>query len=107
MKAKRYLALGMAVVLMGLSACGENSASISNGDPSKDELGWDGEWVGDGVSVIISDSDSGFPNVEFNDEAHNATLDEASIEGNTLTGVYRITSKSIQNRKLMFGGFKP
>lgn len=43
MKAKRYLALGMAVVLMGLSACGENSASISNGDPSKDELGWDGE----------------------------------------------------------------
>lgn len=143
---KRYLALGMAVVLMGLSACGENLASISNGynrisdsnyadnpsednqeyddsssrdkpgnesapteadtepgrenaasespagsDPSKDELGWDGEWVGDGVSVIISDSDSGFPNVEFNDEAHNATLDEASIEGNTLTGVYRIT----------------
>lgn len=60
-------------------------------DPSEDELGWDGEWVGDGVSVIISDSGSGFPNVEFNDEVHNATLDEASIEGNTLTGVYRIT----------------
>ena len=60
-------------------------------DPSKDELGWDGEWVGDGVSVIISDSGSDFPNVEFNDEVHNATLDEASIEGNTLTGVYRIT----------------
>ena len=67
----------------------ENTSDGS--DPSKDELGWDGEWVGDGVSVIISDSDSGFPNVEFNDEAHNATLDEASIEGNTLTGVYRIT----------------
>ena len=65
--------------------------SPAGSDPSKDELGWDGEWVGDGVSVIISDSDSGFPNVEFNDEAHNATLDEASIEGNTLTGVYRIT----------------
>ena len=60
-------------------------------DPSEDELGWDGEWVGNGVSVIISDSDSDFPRVEFNDEAHNATLDEASIEGNTLTGVYRIT----------------
>ena len=71
----------------------ENAASESpaGSDPSKDELGWDGEWVGDGVSVIISDSDSGFPNVEFNDEVHNATLDEASIEGNTLTGVYRIT----------------
>ena len=71
----------------------ENAASDGSvgSDPSKDELGWDGEWVGNGVSVIISDSDSGFPNVEFNDEVHNATLDEASIEGNTLTGVYRIT----------------
>ena len=28
-------------------------------------------------------------------------MDEASIEGNTLTGVYRITSKNIQNRKLI------
>ncbi len=71
----------------------ENAAAESpaGSEPSKDELGWDGEWVGNGVSVIISDSDSGFPNVEFNDEVHNATLDEASIEGNTLTGVYRIT----------------
>lgn len=71
----------------------ENAASESpaGSDPSKNELGWDGEWVGDGVSVIISDSGSDFPNVEFNDEVHNATLDEASIEGNTLTGVYRIT----------------
>ena len=67
------------------------SEGPAGSDPSKDELGWDGEWVGNGVSVIISDSDSDFPNVEFNDEVHNATLDEASIEGNTLTGVYRIT----------------
>ncbi len=88
-------------LMFTLGACGLNTSAPkeqnvssegpAESDPSKDELGWDGEWVGDGVSVIISDSDSDFPNVKFNDEAHNATLDEVSIEGNTLTGVYRIT----------------
>ena len=67
------------------------SDDLSGLDSSDKELGWDGEWVGDGVTVIISGSDSDFPSVEFEDEVHNATLDEASIEGNTLTGVYRIT----------------
>ena len=67
------------------------SDDLDGSDPSDNELGWDGEWVGDGVTVIISGSDSDFPSVEFEDEVHNATLDEASIEGNTLTGVYRIT----------------
>ena len=94
-------------LMLAFGACGLNTSvpkeqnissesltgaeSPAGSDPSKDELGWDGEWVGDGVSVIISDSGSDFPNVEFNDEVHNAILDEVSIEGNTLTGVYRIT----------------
>ena len=62
-------------------------------DPSKEELGWDGEWVGAGVNVTIYGADSEYVDVEFNDEEmHNASLDEASLSGNTITGVYRITS---------------
>ena len=62
-------------------------------DPSKEELGWDGEWIGAGVNVTIYGADSEYVDVEFNDEEmHNASLDEASLSGNTITGVYRITS---------------
>ena len=63
-------------------------------DSSKEQLGWDGEYKGAGVNVVISGADSGSPYVDFNDnEMHNASLDEAYISGNTITGVYRITTE--------------
>ena len=78
---------------MNLSAEGLSKEDIeAMSDPSKEELGWDGEWIGSGVTVWISGANSGNVCVDFEDEEmHNASLDEVSISGNTITGVYRIT----------------
>ncbi|MCR4648970.1 MAG: hypothetical protein K5776_07830 [Lachnospiraceae bacterium] len=67
--------------------------SVSGSDASDKELGWDGEWVGDGVTVTITGSESGNPDVKFDDEEMHSSLDEAFISGNTLTGTYTITTE--------------
>ena len=56
-----------------------------------DDLNWDGEWTGGGVTVEIYGSKTGTPDVSIVDEEMHTSLDEAYIDGNTLTGVYRIT----------------
>lgn len=60
-------------------------------DPDDNELGWDGEWTGDGVSVTINGAGEDWVTVDIVDEEMHTSLDEVSINGNTLTGVYRIT----------------
>ena len=69
----------------------EESEPAVKADKTDDDLGWDGEWTGGGVTVKINGSKSGSPEVKLVDEEMHTSLDEASIDGNTLTGVYRIT----------------
>lgn len=68
----------------------ENDAGIPS-DPDDNELGWDGEWTGDGVSVTINGAGEDWITVDIADEEMHTSLDEVSIDGNTLTGIYRIT----------------
>ncbi len=75
------------------AADAEDKNGSSDSDASDKELGWDGEWIGDGVTVTISDSESGNPYVKFDDEEMHSSLDEAVISGNTLTGTYTITTE--------------
>jgi len=67
--------------------------AVPTAQPQKtdDDLGWDGEWTGGGVTVTIKGAKTGSPDVKFVDEEMHSSLDEVLIDGNTLTGVYRIT----------------
>lgn len=58
-------------------------------EEQQDAIGWDGEWSGGDVKVIICLADN---YVMFSDaEMHNADCDEVSVEGNVITAIYRIT----------------
>ena len=72
-------------------AADDESGSGAVSDSSDNELGWDGEWSGDGVTVTINGAGEDWTTVEIEDEEMHTSMDEVSIEGNTLTGVYRIT----------------
>ena len=72
-------------------AAEEKAAPTTEAQKTDDDLGWDGEWTGGGVTVTITGAKSGSPDVDFVDEEMHSSLDEVSIDGNTLTGVYRIT----------------
>ena len=69
----------------------EQTAPATQTEKTDDDLGWDGEWNGGGVTVNITGAKTGSPDVKFVDEEMHSSLDEVSIDGNTLTGVYRIT----------------
>ncbi|MBO4678848.1 MAG: hypothetical protein J5626_04185 [Lachnospiraceae bacterium] len=73
------------------SAAKEDGKTAIKSDATDNELGWDGTWKGGSVEVTITGSNNGSLDVYIVDEEMHTSLDEASINGNTLTGVYRIT----------------
>ena len=118
MKKRNLIAVLTIVCIFALSACGNETASENTfseeslsttdeenktsdsgskdesqivSDPLDNELGWDGEWTGGGVSVTINGAGNDWCTVDIVDEEMHTSLDEVSINGNTLTGVYRIT----------------
>lgn len=79
----------------GDNSQGNEEENKNNSGDSQSVIGWDGEWNGGDVSVTIRLADS---EVKFNDaEMHNASLDELTVDGNTLTGTYHITLEMYDN----------